>query len=775
MTNHALNLRLINGKLSSYKHQLHLVIKEEISGIVIDDSIDINKINHYLIQLSIYIESLSEMPNKYSETLSLHPDILADINYTKDEILNDILPDVKNVFLQALNFKLTKIEEYIDASLPLIQFMYDKDYEEVNNYIQQVKKYIEILEALIEKCDNICKPVEFTIVRARLSDMSRKLITLLLAIVENNLVNDEKEIIDDIEKFKTVTFSDINIIIKYKDLFNKHKIKVLASGRKFKQYRFIKTEISKILRFLDKKYADIVAGKYEILPYRKHETIIDTNLYCIDKFEALKDIVQNKNNYDTDLFQLVSVLPKLCSRLITKSKCSKSELTDILDKFNTVYKKLQQEFSIRDVEPGFELISLYNAFKMYNNLFKYTLYIHYKDNIGIDAGGLIRQFLTKCSEQLISFNILKETEPGSNTYILNDKPTNDIYKNPGFYKCIGGFLRYCILFGIKHPFHLSRALLAQILYKKSDITKDEYVMFYLLDFPSSNTEIVGTLKEAKVLKHIELEKDTGLKSFSTEKQRHLSLIKSSKSSEYIVDNLLKNSNTSSNHHYRPRKVKSIGGASSSSKYLSETNVASYFRKKAYSVLVGNMSKEVADFAAGFNNSSHKFYYDNQISINQIDAIITGFEVNVPAIIRHIKDYNIVQCEHERQNSRFPLLKMSCNYKLPIQHKWFIDILEGKVPYPKDLVTKNRQFFEDDKLFQDFDKFLISLLYYWTASKSYNDRFEYKLKLFEDKQDRFVVAHTCFFEIEISDKIKSAKELYYRLLIGMQSIDEFGLA
>lgn len=92
---------------------------------------------------------------------------------------------------------------------------------------------------------------------------------------------------------------------------------------------------------------------------------------------------------------------------------------------------------------------------------------------GIDAGGLTKDFFTKCAKQLKQ-KFFKEAYNGSNRYILNANG----HINANF---IVALLRTFILKEIYLDFNLSILYLALMMFRREDIANEELFLYFLLD------------------------------------------------------------------------------------------------------------------------------------------------------------------------------------------------------------------------------------------------------------------------------------------------------
>jgi hypothetical protein len=92
---------------------------------------------------------------------------------------------------------------------------------------------------------------------------------------------------------------------------------------------------------------------------------------------------------------------------------------------------------------------------------------------GIDAGGLTKNFLTKCAKQLKT-KFFKQAYDGSDRYILND----DGMKNVKF---IASLLSTLILRELYLDFSLSIVYLAFLMFKPAHISDEEIFLYFLLD------------------------------------------------------------------------------------------------------------------------------------------------------------------------------------------------------------------------------------------------------------------------------------------------------
>lgn len=94
-------------------------------------------------------------------------------------------------------------------------------------------------------------------------------------------------------------------------------------------------------------------------------------------------------------------------------------------------------------------------------------------DVGIDAGGLTKDYLTKCAKQLKS-KFFKVAYEGSNRYILNSDGLQNV-------KFIAAFISTLILKEIYLDFSISIVYLAFLMFRPAEISDEELFLYFLLD------------------------------------------------------------------------------------------------------------------------------------------------------------------------------------------------------------------------------------------------------------------------------------------------------
>lgn len=325
--------------------------------------------------------------------------------------------------------------------------------------------------------------------------------------------------------------------------------------------------------------------------------------------------------------------------------------TDTKEHFKRLFNKFLTTYGYNEINAEFTK-DLYRYFKLTPLQFNITF-------SGINQGdargpGTTQVFLQTCANQLFEYHILRKDDSESKRYILNtllvanpreENPNNkpfslegyqfpqwisDLEKRLRIIRFAGAFIGFLLINSIKLPEGLSRAILSQMIYSPDEISDEEYVSYYIEDYPVRS---VGYINLMKTPQHID----------------ELGMSLDDDEPELTIDN-----------------------------FVSE--LKRYVRKKY-----------VNDFYKAFLEGffvTRKFLVNRDVTINILDTLITGLEVSNDAINEIIADidaHNAVRTDVHRQRFEwFKNILRDDGRKFPTEHA------RANPNVPQDVVSFKKQ-------------------------------------------------------------------------------------
>jgi len=338
---------------------------------------------------------------------------------------------------------------------------------------------------------------------------------------------------------------------------------------------------------------------------------------------------------------------------------------------------------------------------------------------GAIGPGPTRDFFQTAANQMFSpaTGIFKETSNGSGRVMINT--TFDVSTiDPSFansnenrhllFRMIGQFSAFLMVLGIKYDVHLCHYIQARMLYKANEISDDELMMYYFMDFPEDRTGRVAMLKRPDDIQHLGLD-------FNDEME---------------LD---------------PARANEA---------LTAANYAEYTR------LIARKKLEIAEgevyvraFVDGFY-VSRTYLRRARVTVPILDTLLSGREVSV-------EDMNIVIERIRRNSELFRYRSEAVNQKL----EWFIEILGDRGELFPTAVAAERP----DTYAQNADEFKRQLLFWWSASRYVSDTMDYRVQP-EGGLGAYFRAHTCTATIDFPPRIASREEMYANLLRQIADTD-----
>ena len=208
-------------------------------------------------------------------------------------------------------------------------------------------------------------------------------------------------------------------------------------------------------------------------------------------------------------------LLKMCTKIHDDSMCTSEIFENVLRNLHRIYDNSNTTFKFKTVDEGYELngiLELGGDSDRFKRMFTTPFYsgtrINFKveynnrrgevDRMLLDAGGPIRQFFSNIAKQMLESAYFKKV---GDSYTLNPDGNHAIetFERLG---CITAFL---MLNEFKFEHHLSRSLLASLLYKPDEIYPDDFALYHILDYPS----LANLMKEPDTIQYVGLELENG--------------------------------------------------------------------------------------------------------------------------------------------------------------------------------------------------------------------------------------------------------------------------
>ena len=542
-------------------------------------------------------------------------------------------------------------------------------------------------------------------------------------------------------------------------------------------------------KILKKKKKDFgitrVKNKKEInISPAKREDIITKSEIC----ESINKIYIDNDN-DTKYLDFKNKMLKKCDKYLgEKYVCNLANIKKLLnDKFVKNNKNGTEKFIYYEGSALCSVIAHYdmhykyvysaqNIFiNQYKNIFK--VYINEIVEIDgelqalkkrpIDAGGVTREFFTKLFEELfcdeenkkIPF-ILPEKNGGKNRYYINpnfepdenfrkviryinkymlvegigDYNTEKEYEN--IYFIIGKFLGVALVNNeIGLPKQFSTYILSRFINPNKNIDNYDILYFYLRDFSNSNAYINMMNEQQK----------PSIDMCDLAFNDYYILSKSSKHGQPLTkDNYIKYMLQLSN--YAVTKNFIFNGGEESNKNTEGSNK--------------NMKGRYESLFAGFDNELRTLLYNNSVSIDILDKLITNEQLDQEILLEFARELKISVIKFVDDNyyvQSLTAVSLTEPEKEAIKAEMRI--------YLTNIITNKRAGETDEEHY----KFVKNLLQFWTGFSYYDKLADigeggYKFfYMYGGDTRRFPIAHTCSYQFEFygfpADMKTEDKETY----------------
>jgi hypothetical protein len=435
-------------------------------------------------------------------------------------------------------------------------------------------------------------------------------------------------------------------------------------------------------------------------------------------------------------------LAKICNKMSNRSQCSLENMSRFLNNLKRQYlnTNLGPEMSgkhirIANVVRGTELkklmahlivnkseedrgIILRRPIMIQNHSVVHSVQFRAQPGAnGAIGPGPTRDFFQTAANQLFhpEIGIFKPTSEGSGRMLINPEfnvsrliqgLANTDENRKAFFKVVGQFLGFLILNNLKYDVHLSNYIQARMLYKDSEISEDEILMYYLLDFPEDRTGRMAMFKRPD---------DISALGFDFNDEMELDPARGNEA-------------------------------------LTAANYAEYTRLIARKKLeIAESEPYLSALLDGFF-ISRKYLRRAGVTVPILDTLMSGREVS-PA-------------EMERVIARVRL--NSEVWRMPRQREllqWFTEILSDRGElFPTAVAAEDPQ-----RYAQNADEFKRQLLFWWTSSRYVSDTMNYTINPMGGVGSYFR-SHTCSATIDFPPRIASREEMYANLLRQVADTD-----
>ena len=529
-----------------------------------------------------------------------------------------------------------------------------------------------------------------------------------------------------------------------------------------------------------------VKNKKEInISPAKREDIITKSEIC----ESINKIYIDNDN-DTKYLDFKNKMLKKCDKYLgEKYVCNLANIKKLLnDKFVKNNKNGTEKFIYYEGSALCSVIAHYdmhykyvysaqNIFiNQYKNIFK--VYINEIVEIDgelqalkkrpIDAGGVTREFFTKLFEELFCDEenkerpfILPEKNGGKNRYYINpnfepdenfrkviryinkymlvegigDYNTEKEYEN--IYFIIGKFLGVALVNNeIGLPKQFSTYILSRFINPNKNIDNYDILYFYLRDFSNSNAYINMMNEQQK----------PSIDMCDLAFNDYYILSKSSKHGQPLTkDNYIKYMLQLSN--YAVTKNFLFNGGEESNKNTKGSNK--------------NMKGRYESLFAGFNNELRTFLYNNSVSIDILDKLITNEQLDQEILLEFARELKISVIKYTADDDIYGVQRWITTLTEPEK-----EAIKAEMRiYLTNIITNKR----DKETNEAHYEFVKKLLQFWTGFSYYDKHADigeggYKFfYMYGGDTRRFPIAHTCSYQFEFygfPDDIKiEDKETY----------------
>ena len=428
-------------------------------------------------------------------------------------------------------------------------------------------------------------------------------------------------------------------------------------------------------------------------------------------------------------------LKKICTDLV--ANCQNTRIESIRTELKRVY-----------AGPGFRLnmqptskifMAAHNALKAttlltqqeIKNVFRgefttFTGRFFGQEGVGV---GVTKTFIQMMLDEIRDDEFFVPAEEGSSRYVMNPVMTKEKLVSMGYrvdtdddvkgvFTLMGKLFSFCIRYDIPLGFSLSRAILANIIYRDVEIDDDEYVMYYLLEMPQMSSSVINTLQDPSSFE-VAFE--------DAEFNDYYPLVAENK--PITKDNFKEYLRLVAKHQL----TKQIAvGANDTSKNLKAFLSGFYIRKKlrALNTTVGELDK-LMHGATITNESIREWLTPGRVTISTTD-------------------------QHENQLGQWlKEIMLSEGNDFPIE-----EITHSPAgTQSRSIETRKKD---------EFIVFMGKLMFFWTSLRKLDNTQRYQIIFVDGALPR---ASTCFYQLKLPRTIQTKDELYRKLITAVYNVEQ----
>ena len=484
--------------------------------------------------------------------------------------------------------------------------------------------------------------------------------------------------------------------------------------------------------FLRRKYAEMNHNNTNSRTQVRRRTIVTQNNVSNDQ-ELLQSCVQSFGRIDQPPFKsLGNKLLKMCQKLDSSEVCT---ITNLDEKLRTLKAKYiipsgyNTGGSLSQIQQDKEFVSLCSVMdhgvitrvKILHREQSAT-HIRYAGQNSVAYGqGISKIFFQKAANQMMSSTLFMKTEEDSDRVIIN--PEADVSSLVGqntrenrikVFKFVGQFMSFLLINGIKTDLHLSRSIQARFLYTEDEMTREDYILYFLLEFADKRNSFINLMRRPDDIEHSYLEFNDPI----------------------MLNNSL------------PAEAP-----------VTKENFAKYLELTSLSMLKVKESKPYLDaLLSGFYVTRQKLR-SMDVKLPALDAMMTGSEitsVEIENIISTIRRTSGEAMQSPKIEMFFNILRDGIN--------------GGENKFPENVARE-----QTSTRPQTLEEFKKQLLFFWTGSRFYNSQFNYQVAV--PTRATVFKAHTCFQQLEMPTSgpgVKNERAMY-EMLVRTVGLEGFGFA
>jgi len=344
---------------------------------------------------------------------------------------------------------------------------------------------------------------------------------------------------------------------------------------------------------------------------------------------------------------------------------------------------------------------------------------------GVGIGNTL-SFLQLVADEISKSDLFVPAEVGSSRYIINPNLTLQMLQDKGFkindttditklFTLVGEFIALCVRNGVPINISLSRAILAHLLYKPTEIDPDEYTFYYIMDMPQTSRPEISLLSQADDIEMI-----------GSEMNDVLPLVPSSKNVP-----------------------------------ITKENYRMYLSLMAKQRLTQRNDMNKPDTSAWLQAFVDGFYIRNKMrtlntTVSQLDKLIGGIPIAEAKFLEWMTTGPL-----DTNQARTPYQQ-----ELAV---WLREIMMdmGRT-FPFNEIGIDPQHLTLDERKEVFMSFIGRLMFFWTGVRRLD--FEKKHQVLFLAQGGLPLSSTCFYQLKLPNDVTTKPELYRRLVVAVYNVE-----